>query len=632
MKIHYIGALLLCIGWMTSCEDERFDTEKTAMPDGQFIVDYTADTGTSTRALSEDVPAGKRINSLTYLLYSEEGTLLKRREVPGLDKDTEEWPLTRENMTWEQREALKDTLETNTTYHAVFIANIDSTKLWKDATTDKLSPLKRAGNYNDAYIELPDRAFTDRDMFYYFSKDINSADEGADRDNPYDCNVQLHRIVTRTDFFFEELPVWEGLTTEDEPATALLREGEVDGEENGSGNNEEQNGDEPEEEGSGDDETGTGNTEDEGGTTENEPEQEEPSVSVPSTDGNESETETGNNITYPELPSFPATSDLPEAVQNYLLQRLMTIGNNANTDYLDKIVEGTVALLNNINDYLEEFKSGEEPNITYTYETEMNAIKELIGEINTQEGQITFISNLLSNDTEGKLMAHLNATLLNLCAQNKKIQELWKQSVRATGEKGWWAEVFYQDDSRVNKFFINKTVKHSAGNAPRVEADAKKTEAGITYRGFNLVGFADPTQNIINEIKWYASETSTDVVQTLKRQKEGDAGLEDDPIQTGQGINEKYVVTYRPINELTVVGADTKSDIQVVCDLTSALPFEEEGKDNLLKAIEKAFAESQDVAIYGKGLKEVILTTTLPDLSNLEVLKITPEWKIAKGN
>ena len=596
MKIYYIGALLLCIGWMTSCEDERFDTGKTAMPDGQFIVDYTADAGTSTRALSESVPAGKRINSLTYLLYSEEGTLLKRREVPGLDKDTEEWPLTRENMTWEQREALKDTLETNTTYHAVFIANIDSTELWKDATTDKLSPLKCAGNYNDAYIELPDRAFTDRDMFYYFSKDINSADEGADRDNPYHCDVQLHRIVTRTDFFFEELPVWEGLTTEDEPATALLRDGEVDGEENGSGNNEEQNGDEPEE-GSGDDETGT-----------------------------------GNNITYPELPSFPATSDLPEAVQNYLLQRLMTIGNNANTDYLDKIVEGTVALLNNINDYLEEFKSGEEPNITYTYEAEMNAIKELIGEINTQEGQITFISSLLSNDTEGKLMTHLNVTLLNLCAQNKKIQELWKQSVRATGEKGWWAEVFYQGDSRVNQFFINKTVKHSAGNAPRVEADVKKTEAGITYRGFNLVGFADPTQNIINEIKWYTSETSTDVVQTLKRQKEEEGSLVDDPIQTGQGINEKFVVTYRPINELTVVGADTKSDIQVVCDITTALPFEAEEKDALLVAIEKAFAGSQDVANYGKSLDEVILTTTLPDLSSEDVLKITPKWTIEGGN
>ena len=594
LRFGFVSVLLLCLGLCSSCEDERFDTGST-MPDGQFIVDYTAEAGKATRALHENVPAGERINSLTYLLYSEEGTLLKRREVPGLNESgkVEEWPLTRENMSWEQREVLKDTLETNTTYHAVFIANIDSTKLWNNGTS---SPLKRAGNYDDAYIELPDRAFTDGDMFYYFSKDINSADEGADRDNPYHCDVQLHRIVTRTDFFFEELPVWEGLTTEDEPATALLRDGEVDGEENGSGNNEEQNGDEPEE-GSGDDETGT-----------------------------------GNNITYPELPSFPATSDLPEAVQNYLLQRLMTIGNNANTDYLDKIVEGTVALLNNINDYLEEFKSGEEPNITYTYEAEMNAIKELIGEINTQEGQITFISSLLSNDTEGKLMTHLNVTLLNLCAQNKKIQELWKQSVRATGEKGWWAEVFYQGDSRVNQFFINKTVKHSAGNAPRVEADVKKTEAGITYRGFNLVGFADPTQNIINEIKWYTSETSTDVVQTLKRQKEEEGSLVDDPIQTGQGINEKFVVTYRPINELTVVGADTKSDIQVVCDITTALPFEAEEKDALLVAIEKAFAGSQDVANYGKSLDEVILTTTLPDLSSEDVLKITPKWTIEGGN
>ena len=334
MKIHYIGALLLCIGWMTSCEDERFDTGKTAMPDGQFIVDYTADTGTSTRALSEDVPAGKRINSLTYLLYSEEGTLLKRREVPGLNESgkVEEWPLTRENMTWEQREALKDTLETNTTYHAVFIANIDSTELWKDATTDKLSPLKRAGNYNDAYIELPNRAFTDRDMFYYFSKDINSADEGADRDNPYHCDVQLHRIVTRTDFFFEELLVWEGLTTEDEPATALLREGEVDGEENGSGNNEEQNGDEPEEEGSGDDETGTGNTEDEGGTTEDEP-----------------------IIAIPVIPIYPVPCILPEEVQAYLQPYVSKVVGDAYSEIImNPITTSTQEFLGQLKIYFEE--------------------------------------------------------------------------------------------------------------------------------------------------------------------------------------------------------------------------------------------------------------------------------------
>ena len=339
LRFGFVSVLLLCLGLCSSCEDERFDTGST-MPDGQFIVDYTAEAGKATRALHENVPAGERINSLTYLLYSEDGTLLKRREVPGLDGDDETWPLRRKTMTWEQREALKDTLETNTTYHAVFIANIDSMKLWNNGT----SPLKSAGNYDDAYIELPTRAFTDGDMFYYFSKDINSVDEGADRDNPYHCDVQLHRIVTRTDFFFEELPVWERLNTEDEPATALLRDGEVDGEEEDSGNNEGQNGDEPEEGGSGDDETGTegsdGSTEDEGGT-------ELPPSTTPSDTPTTEEPEAGDipsvtPVTYPEYPAKSILTDENAAVKTYLLSKLTDIRRDAYTDYLIGIADNTV--------------------------------------------------------------------------------------------------------------------------------------------------------------------------------------------------------------------------------------------------------------------------------------------------
>ena len=624
LRFGFVSVLLLCLGLCSSCEDERFDTGST-MPDGQFIVDYTAEAGKATRALHENVLAGERINSLTYLLYSEEGTLLKRREVPGLEDDDETWPLRRETMTWEQREALKDTLETNTTYHAVFIANIDSTKLWSN-----VSPLKSVGNYDDAYIELPNRAFTDGDMFYYFSKDINSADEGADRDKPYHCDVQLHRIVTRTDFFFEELPVWEGLTTEDESATTLLRDGEV--EEGGSENNEEQNGGEPGGEGSGDDETGTEgsdeSTEDEGGT-------ELPPSTTPSDTPTTEEPEAGDTpsvtpVTYPEYPAKSILTEENAAVKTYLLSKLTDIRSDAYTDYLIGIADNTVELLDAIAEYLETIKvTDEDGNKTLQYEAEIDQIETAQSTIN--EDKISFITALWNADEENNLMAHLDTTLLNLCAQNTEIQELWKASVRAKGENGWWAEVIYQGDSRVNQFFLNKTVKHSAGNAPRVEADTIKTEAGVKYRGFNLVGFADPTQNIISEIKWYASETAQETVQTLKRQKEGDAGLEDDPIKTEQGINEKYVVTYRPINELTVVSTETKK-VQVVCNLTTALPFEEEGKDNLLKAIEKAFVESQDVANCGKSLDEVILTTTLPDLSSEDVLKITPEWQIAKGN
>ena len=110
--------------------------------------------------------------------------------------------------------------------------------------------------------------FSDKDKYEFMLLDsyggVIASSSGTDAEG----------IVTRTDFFFEELPVREGLTTEDEPATALMRDGEVDGEENGSGNNEGQYGDAPEV-GSGDDETGTegsdGCTGDEGGTTENEP-------------------------------------------------------------------------------------------------------------------------------------------------------------------------------------------------------------------------------------------------------------------------------------------------------------------------------------------------------------------------
>ena len=607
LRFGFVSVLLLCLGLCSSCEDERFDTGST-MPDGQFIVDYTAEAGKATRALHENVPAGERINSLTYLLYSEDGMLLKRREVPGLEKDTETWPLTRENMTWEQREALKDTLETNITYHAVFIANIDSTELW-----NKVSPLKRAGNYDDAYIELPTRAFTDGDMFYYFSKDINSADEGADRDNPYHCDVQLHRIVTRTDFFFEELPEWKF----DDTSTSLLREGEVDDEDNN-------------EEPDGDDETGTegsdGSTEDEGGT-------ELPPSTTPSDTPTTEEPEAGDTpsvtpVTYPEYPAKSIFTEENAAVKTYLLSKLTDIRSDAYIDYLIGIADNTVELLEEITEYLGTIKvTDEDGNETVQYEAEITQIKTVQSTINGDK--ISFITALSNEDEEKNLVAHLDTTLLNLCAQNTEIKKLWKESVRATGTKGWWAEVAYTDKSGVNQFFLNKTVTHSAEKAPRVEADTIKTEAGITYRGFNLVGFADPTQNIISEIKWYASETAQEAVQTLKRQKEGDAGLEDDPIQTEQGINEKYVVTYRPINELEVAAnATTNKEVKVICDLGSVLSF----SDDVKNAITEAFKDETIRNTYGESLSKVILTTTLPDLSNPEVLKITPEWKIAEGN
>ena len=50
---------------------------------GKFVVDYTAAAGAATRVIHENQPKGVRINSLTYLLYSEEGRWRSGGKSPG---------------------------------------------------------------------------------------------------------------------------------------------------------------------------------------------------------------------------------------------------------------------------------------------------------------------------------------------------------------------------------------------------------------------------------------------------------------------------------------------------------------------------------------------------------------------
>ena len=203
------GGVISCL-LLGACEQERFDmAPSTTLPEGQVIVDYAASEGMGTKAITDKQPKGVRINSLTYLLYNETGTLEKRREIPGLKEDGEEWPLARENMTWEQREALKDTLMLGTSYQVVFIANIDSAICgWKDAAGELASPLKKAETFAEAYLQMPAQPFNDRNMFYLFSTELNTDLLAADRNTPYSCPVMLQRVVTRQDFFGERLPEW----------------------------------------------------------------------------------------------------------------------------------------------------------------------------------------------------------------------------------------------------------------------------------------------------------------------------------------------------------------------------------------------------------------------------------------
>ena len=204
----------------TSCEEEILDNGQAAgiaLADGQFIVDYSGEV--TTRAIKDNAEKGERINSLTYLLYIQQDNdyvLEKRREIPGLNEtddagNPESWPLTRDNMTWEQREALKDTLMVGSNYRAVFVANA-AASLW-DGTNSPLVGAdlptngSAAPSYFSAYLQLPeDLAFNDGNMFYLAEAEINGA--GKDRNTPYDCPIMLKRVVTRTDWWFERLPEW----------------------------------------------------------------------------------------------------------------------------------------------------------------------------------------------------------------------------------------------------------------------------------------------------------------------------------------------------------------------------------------------------------------------------------------
>ena len=216
---------------LPSCEHDKImeeDGNNSFSSDGVFVVDYAA-SSMETKAISENLSAGERINSLTYLLYSSDGSLLKEREIPGLEGKEETWPLKRDNMTWEQREALKDTLMQGMDYYVVFVANA-APSLWGVGTTE--SPLKDKDSYSTVYLQLPNIPFSDNKMFYIYSGELKySSTYGADRDNPYSYPVVLQRVVARSDFFFEVLPEWgDGESPEPErsvtyPVTCTLPDG-----------------------------------------------------------------------------------------------------------------------------------------------------------------------------------------------------------------------------------------------------------------------------------------------------------------------------------------------------------------------------------------------------------------------
>ena len=220
--LNYIGAASLLLA-VCACGKEDLNTTTdtgnggtvAALPEGTFVVDYSVSDGETSRAGKEG-RLNTSISSLLYLLYDSEGQLVKEREIPGIDDKTT-WPLTRENMSWEQREALKDTLNVEMTYTAVFLANTDA-ELFKDASdkaeqvffyktvtegADGTSETTYA-NLQDVYLKLPSVPFNDKNMFYISKHTLSAKNADGttveyDRDTPYNCPITLKRLVSRMD-------------------------------------------------------------------------------------------------------------------------------------------------------------------------------------------------------------------------------------------------------------------------------------------------------------------------------------------------------------------------------------------------------------------------------------------------
>lgn len=210
---------------LLACTDENLTGNGMTNPDeqptgetGKVVVDYTLDAdepasrADGSETDSPETSSSSPIRSLTYLLYEKNGTdeadnvytLVKRREIRDITEKTQ-WPMTRENMTWNQREDLKDTLDRASVYKVVFVANAAASLHNEEQvlfnasldveTPEGEEPQEPLLSFTDAYLKMPQEAFTDDNLFYVTTADFKSS-ETADYVNQ---SLKLERVVARTE-------------------------------------------------------------------------------------------------------------------------------------------------------------------------------------------------------------------------------------------------------------------------------------------------------------------------------------------------------------------------------------------------------------------------------------------------
>ena len=215
-----IGKLYRKIGWMLSagtillsgCAEDNHLENLTAGGEnrGMTVVDYAVGEMMTHSVSHVALPANKRISSLTYMLFNDKGKLEDMREIPDINENTV-WPLKRATMTWEQRDALRDTLKVGRHYTAVFLANVAPSLFGNEEVLHFKTQVGGGVQYHnleEVYLTLPKTvAFGDNNMYYFALHEITPT-AANDREHPYNCPVMLERIVSRTDFFSDDYPAW----------------------------------------------------------------------------------------------------------------------------------------------------------------------------------------------------------------------------------------------------------------------------------------------------------------------------------------------------------------------------------------------------------------------------------------
>ena len=171
------------------------------VPEGSFIVDYTVDGGPSTRADSK-----LQVQTLDYYVYySKTDTLVKKRRIEI--EEGQEFPLTRETMTWEQRQALQDTLDCDEKYRILFLANVDPALFAYDGYSNEEGGTSHPAivindeRYSTARLLLPNVPFHEDNMYCLWEGELSCATDAADKVVKRE-DVLLQRVVTRTDIIY----------------------------------------------------------------------------------------------------------------------------------------------------------------------------------------------------------------------------------------------------------------------------------------------------------------------------------------------------------------------------------------------------------------------------------------------